>query len=301
MRLLALCSAILCCGVASAATFGVHRSGATWELTVDGRPVLTYHAPADGPKPFIDPLLTPRGHLVTTNRSGQPHHHGLWFTWGGLRLSETGEKADFWQDGEGVIVPVAAPRASVSADGARLVSENEWRRRSDGLALLRERRDVCLHDSGTPRAFLVTLTTEQTAPRPLVISHESNEKTAYYGLALQMPTDLYNGLVTNRRKGRGRSGIEGIGAAWCAYATDVVPARGIALFDHPDNPRHPNAWFTLDSGFLSTSLVAHEDHFLRAGGTLRLRYGILVYDGDFDRGFVSRMYRRWLDGVRSAR
>ncbi|MBM3475157.1 MAG: hypothetical protein FJX75_17990 [Armatimonadetes bacterium] len=297
MRPLALCGAMLCCGVTFAATFGAHQSGATWDLALDGRPALTYHAPPDGPKPFIDPLLTPAGHSVTTNRSGQPHHHGLWFTWGGLRLSETGETVDFWNDAQGTIVPIDGPRATVSPDGVRLLSENEWRRRSDGLVLLREKREIILHDPRTPRAFLITLTTEQTAVRPLVISHESNERVTYYGLAFQAPTDMHNGLVTNRRKGRGRSGVEGIGAAWCAYATDVVPARGIALFDHPSNPRHPNAWFTLDSGFLSTSLVAHEDYFLRAGGTLRLRYGILVFDGDFDRSFVSRMYERWLSAT----
>jgi len=282
---------------ALAGTFGAHQSGATWSLTLDGRPAFTYHAPPDGPKPFIDPLLTPGGHSVTTNRSGQAHHHGLWFTWGGVKLYETGEAVDFWNDAQGVIVPTSGPRATAWAGGASVASENEWRRRSDGLVLLRERREVLLHDSGTPRAHLITLTTEQTAVRSLVISHESNEKVAYYGLALQAPTDMYNGLVANRRGGSGREKVEGVGAAWCAYATDVTPARGIAIFDHPSNPRHPNAWFTLPSGFLSTSLVAREDYFLHVGDTLRLRYGILVFDGDFDRPFVSRMYERWLMAV----
>ena len=292
MRTLALCALMLVCAIATADVYGIQKIGAAWGFTVDGRPALTYHAPPDGPKPFIDPLCTPAGHSVTTNRSGQPHHHGLWFTWGGLKLDETEETVDFWNDAQGEIVPTVGPRASVSADRACLTSENEWRRRSDGLVLLREKREVILRS--TPRANLITLTTEQTAVRPLVISHEVNEKVAYYGLALQMPTDMYNGLVTNRRKGEGRAEVEGVGAAWCAYATDVVPARGIAVFDHPDNPRHPNAWFTLDSGFLSTSLVAHEDYVMRAGDTLRLCYGVLVFDGDFEKPFVSRMYKRWL-------
>jgi hypothetical protein len=280
-----------------AADFAVQHTAAGWELSTGGCVALTYHAPPDGPKPFIDPLRTPAGHAVTTNRSGQAHHHGLWFTWGGVQLVETGETVDFWQDGEGVVVPVSGPRAEVGEGSARLTGENEWRRRSDGLVLLRETREVALHDSGTPRAHLLTLTLDQRAARALVLSSASNERVAYYGLALQTPPDMYYGLVTNRRRGVGRAEVEGVGAAWCAYATDVEPARTVVLFDHPANPRHPNSWFTLDSGFLSTSLVARSDCFLPAGGALRLRYGVLVADGDFDRPFVSRLYDRWLSAV----
>ncbi len=294
MKPLALAAALVAASVSLAADFAAQRTESGWDLLCGGRVALTYHAPPDGPKPFIDPLCTPAGHSVTTNRSGQPHHHGLWFTWGGLRLYETEERVDFWNDAEGQIVPVSGPRAEVGEGSARLITENEWRWQSDGLVLLREHREVVLHDSGTPRAYLLTLVTDQRAVRPLVISHESNERVSYYGLALQAPTDMHNALVTSRRRGVGRPGVEGVGAAWCACATDVTPARGIAIFDHPSNPRYPNAWFTLPSGFLSVSLVAQEDWFMRAGDRLRLCYGILVFDGDFDRPFVSRMYDRWL-------
>jgi hypothetical protein len=300
MRSLALLAGLLACASASADTYGIRQVGAAWEFTVDGQPTLTYHVPPDAAKPFIDPLRTPAGHSVTTNRSGQPHHHGLWLTWGPLIAGDRGETVNFWAEpndpatGEIVLRPTRHASAEVYADGASLVTRDIWRRRSDGLELLREKREVRLLDSGSRRARLLTIVSEQRAVRYVTISHQSNEKVSYYGLCVQMPPEMYNGLVVSSKGGKGRSGVEGMGADWCAYATDVAPARGIAIFDHPDNPRHPNAWFTLDSGFLSTSLVAHDDYSLKPGERLRLCYGVLVFDGDFDRSFVGRQYKRWL-------
>jgi hypothetical protein len=300
MRALALCASALLCAGALADTYAIRQVGAAWEFAVDGQPALTYHVPPDALKPFIDPLRTPAGHSVSTNRSGQPHHHGLWLTWGPLVAADRGETVSFWAEpndpatGEIVLRPTRHACAQVCRDGASLVTRNIWRRRSDGLELLRERREVRLLDSGSKRARLLTIFSEQKAMRYVVISHQSNEKVSYYGLCVQMPPEMYNGLVVNSRGNRGRSGVEGVGADWCAYATNVAPARGIAIFDHPQNPRYPNAWFTLDSGFLSVSLVAHENYALKLGERLRLCYGILVFDGDLDRSFIARQYDRWL-------
>jgi len=301
VELLALLTLGFLCRPAEAADLDIRQVGTVSEFTADGRLVLRYHQPPEAAKPFIDPLLTPAGHSVTTARSAQLHHHGLWFTWGGLMLATTGETVSFWQEGgdpastgEVVMRPGSRGHAWRGKGSVALTTEYEWRRKSDGLVLLTERREIGLLDSGSNRANLVTITSEQTAARDLVISHQSNERVAYYGLALQMPSDMNYGLVVNSQGGEGRAGVEGLGAPWCAHATNVSPARGVAIFDHPDNPRYPNAWFTLDNAFLSTSLVALEDYPLKAGETLRLRYGVLAFDGDLDAKLIRQQYSRWL-------
>ena len=287
------------CTAASAAGLDISPTGGAYDFSRDGRPALRYWAAPEALKPFVDPLLTPAGHSVTTTRSGQPQHHGLWVTWGKVLLA-TGQSVDFWSEsgdpaatGQIAPRPGTRPRVEVRMEGAWLVTENEWRRRSDGLVLLRERRAIGLLDCGSPRANLLTIVSEQTAERDLTILHEANEAVAYYGIALQMPPDMNSGLVVNSHGAQGRAGVEGIPAPWCAYSTTVVPARGVALFDHPTNPRHPNQWFTLDSGFLSTSLVAREDYALKAGETLRLCWGVLAFDGDVDPGLVAQQYEAW--------
>jgi len=73
----------------------------------------------------------------------------------------------------------------------------------------------------------------------------------------------------------------------------VRPARTVALFDHPSNPRHPGTYFTLPTGFLSTGLVTTEDYPMAAGETLTLTYGILVTD-EPNAASVERHYQEWL-------
>ena len=297
MRLAPLICLTLVCTVASTAEFDVARTEAGWEYSVDGRPAFVYHVDTDVMKHFLHPLLTPSGHAVTVSRHSQWHHHGLWLTWGPVRIEETGEKVDFWSEGGNPATKgriVVRNRSQVKAEADRFVSRNRWQRASDGLVLLTERREIRPLDSGTKRAHLLTVDSRQKARRDVTLLQECNETVAYYGLCLQMPSDMSHGLVLNSHGDTGRAGIEGLGARWCAYYTNVAPARGVAIFDHPDNPRHPNAWFTLESGFLATSVVAHEDYALEAGDRLRLRYGVLAFEGPLNRRLIDRAYRHWV-------
>jgi len=246
-------------------------------------------------KPSYDPVAPPSGYNLVDSTSGQPQHHALWFTYGKIRPA-AGDPIDFWSEGgpretTGEVTTESVERHD-EGDLTTLLSRHHWRRASGGPPLIDERRRVEVDTSGS-EATLITFTTEQRALEDLTLLHESNEKVSYYGLCLQMLPDLYNGLVVNANGSVDRVGIEGEPADWCAYATDVRPARGVAIFDHPTNPRHPNTYFTLPSGFLSTSLVAIEDYALKKGDTLRLTYGILVFDGDLHRDFIDKQYRRW--------
>jgi hypothetical protein len=289
-------------GLASGADISIRQTDGLCEFLAGGRVVMGYHA-AGVPKPFIDPLCTPKGHSVTTARSGQPHHHGLWLTWGGILAGDPLQIVQFWSEsgdaamGEVVLQPGTEPQVIEGDDSVALVTRSQWRRKSDGLLLLTERREVRLHAAGSPQATLITILSEQMAARDLVLSHQSNEAVSYYGLALQMPPDMSHGLVVNSLGDTGRAGVEGVHTPWCAYATNVAPARTVALFEDPTNPRFPNGWFTLPSGFLSVSLVANEDYALREGETLRLCYGAAAIDGDFDMALVRQLHARWRGAV----
>jgi len=272
-------------------------------VVLDGRRVLTYDTSPEAMKPLIHPFLTPAGHSVTADSpASNPHHHGLWLTWGYVDRLATGERVNFWTErggpaGLGRIVRGAgtAPVVEITPRGVSITTENEWQRASDGLVLLTELRQVRVHPSDTDSAHLVTIISEQTAAEDLVIRNESNEQVSYYGMCVQLPPDMNHGLIVNANGAVGRAAATGDAADWCAYASSVTPARGIALFDHPANPRHPAQWFLLDgaSGFMSASLVASEDYALAAGETLRLCYGALAFDGEPDAEFIGKQYRRW--------
>lgn len=279
--------------------------GVGWSVSWNGQPVLTYRYSSDLTKPYIHPLLTPAGHSVTLDSPPDHiHHHGLMFAWGSVRpLSEpAGYHLTFWgEEGDphvlGRIIPspTVAPAVTVERDAVRIVTHNEWRRVSDGLLVITERREVISHKPRSESANLVTWISEQRAEMGLVLGPTPGRDVSYYGLGFRTPRDMTWGLVANSN---GRTGVEacyGDRAQWCAYATDVVPARGFAMFDHPSNPRHPTGFFVMNDafGYMTASLVSHEEYPLRRGEVLRLCYGVLAFDGDVDRAFIDREYRLW--------
>jgi len=87
-------------------------------------------------------------------------------------------------------------------------------------------------------------------------------------------------------------------ADWCAYTAPVdnKPVT-VAMFDHPENARHPASWFTMKTPFayLSATLnLAKEPMTLTAGKPLRLRYGVALWDGKIEAGQIGRAYQTWV-------
>ena len=83
-------------------------------------------------------------------------------------------------------------------------------------------------------------------------------------------------------------------ADWCDYyAPHGVKTYGVAIFDHPQNLRHPTWWMARDYGlFNANPFGQHEfepdkkhprnigDYTIPAGGSLMLRYRFFFHEGD---------------------
>jgi len=100
-------------------------------------------------------------------------------------------------------------------------------------------------------------------------------------------------------EGEGVRGTEKLTrATWCAYTAeaDGKPVT-VAMFDHPDNARHPAYWFTMYDPFsyLSATLnLWKEPMTLKTGQPLTLRHGVALWDGRIDKDTVEKAYQRWL-------
>jgi hypothetical protein len=86
---------------------------------------------------------------------------------------------------------------------------------------------------------------------------------------------------------------------WCAYtaSADGKPVTA-AMFDHPDNPRHPATWFTMAKPFayLSATLNLHKEPLkVAADKPLHLRYGVAFWDGRVEPEQIEKVYRSWID------
>lgn len=276
-----------------------------WDVLWDGTPVLSYTSWRDLPKPWVDPFFTPAGrNVVTTSPPDHIHHRGLMFAWGSVHIE--GEADDyacvFWGEGGdphyyGRIVPDPGMPTEATTDetGATIVAHYEWRRNSDDMLILRERRTLRVTRAQSGWGNLITWISEQAAERDLVIGTTPGAPVSYYGLGIRCAADMDRGLFVNSNGGLGVSKCNGDRAEWCAYQGGGDPLRGFALFDHPDNPRYPTGWFAMNTfGYLTASLPAFEPYQLEGGETLRLTYGALAFDGPATPERIEACYEEWL-------
>ena len=93
------------------------------------------------------------------------------------------------------------------------------------------------------------------------------------------------GLIRNSEGKVGEQGDDGVfwkPARWVDYSGPIAPDanEGITLFDHPDNPGHPD----LSSTSATTAgwgprLTFDGPRTIEPGEPLRLRYGLYVHSG----------------------
>ena len=109
----------------------------------------------------------------------------------------------------------------------------------------------------------------------------------YGGLTLR-GADAWSDTRLLLADGTSHQQVHGVRAAWCDLSS---AAGGVALFDHPTNPRYPTPWYgstkadTYGEGwanFFNAAFLWEEPMTVTAGDSLRLRYRIAVHDGAWD-------------------
>jgi hypothetical protein len=117
-------------------------------------------------------------------------------------------------------------------------------------------------------------------------------------------TGVLGGTITNSRGEQGEGNTFGRPAEWVdvsagrpvQYVGEEV-TEGIACFDHPSNPGHPQRWFTREYGPFSPfeGHHFHDDRRLLAGGVLRLRHRIVVHRGDAAAAGLDDLYNAYCE------
>lgn len=118
------------------------------------------------------------------------------------------------------------------------------------------------------------------------------------------------GVMVNARGGIGEPEIWGKPAEWVDYSGVVgTEPVGIAIFDDPRNFRHPTTWHARAYGLFSVNPFglraftrdpkADGSHRIESGGSLTLRYRVLIHAGDAKQAKIADAYRRYAEESRA--
>ena len=264
-----------------------------------GAPVLQYRHDGIPYKPYIKELFTPSGVQVLRDAPADHlHHHGIMFA-----VAAGG--VTFWTEtpegGRQVSRELTEPSITVEPDCSRISFTHrlDWVAPDADGPTLEETRTIELIQADEVAPTLVTWTS-QLQPDG---NGESVELTGehYYGLGCRLLQSLDRvgrfvyAAVEPGSIVRGKERVTP--SAWCAYTAPAeAPQMTIALFDHPENLRHPATMFSMPEHFayLSATLnVWKEPLTIGAGQRISLVYGVALWDGEASSEEIERTYRKW--------
>lgn len=246
--------------------------------------------PFEGPKPYLHPVRTLAGDIVTAFR---PHDH-RWHK--GIQMTASDVSGEnFWGGGtyvrdQGYVdlpnVGVMRHEQFVNVLDDRIEEWLTWRTQA-GEHWLDERRELIVRVGAEAWSldFATSLTnvcgahlrfgSPTTSGRPLA---------GYSGLFWRGPRSFTDGEII-AADGQGGPEMMGRPARWLAYvgAFDEVDRHATLMFF--DGPGYDGNWFVRSTPFpaVNPSLAFWEEMTLPAGETLNLRYRIVIADGAWDR------------------
>ena len=281
----------------------ITEAGDRLKVEVNGKPFTEYNY-KDVPRPYFYPVIGPTGEPVIRHwpmKEGQDeakdhvHHRSLWFTHGDIN------GVDFWGEGggSGKIVHEKFVEVASGADSGVIKSRNKY--------VTREGRVVCT-DTRTHRFYsrpagqMMDFEITIHASEGEVTLGDTKEGSMAIRLAptMRLKGKVGKGHIVNSA-GRRDGDTWGKRAAWCDYYGPVKgEVVGVAIFDHPTNPKHPTWWHVRDYGlFTANPFGVHNfenkpagtgDIKIAAGKSLTFRYRFYFHKGDEKQGRVAERY-----------
>jgi len=234
------------------------------------------------PKPFFHPLCTPAGHVLTLfEPSDHVWHRGLWYT---IKFIN-GE--NFWEESvdgnHGAQRTLVPPTVTHGPAGEITVASQQSWIRPNGQAIASEERSFTYtgfeQDAySLDFSFAITFNADVTLDRTPFTTWGGYGGLTFRGNRNWLQTKLLfdDGSTSDRPTPKI--------SKWCDLSGLIDGARdsnvGIAMFDHPANPRHPTPFYgsTGAGHYYNAAFLFHEPMQLKAGETLTQRYRVIVHD-----------------------
>lgn len=285
-------------------------------IEIGGQLFGEYHY-RDVSRPFLYPLLGPGGVRMTRNwpmaeaegeERDHPHHKSLWYAHGAVNGH------DFWSESQsaGKTVHMEFLELSSGQESGVIRTSNKLVAK-DGTVVCTDERALRIYNRTDDRMFDFDITIH--ASHGEITFGDTKEGTMAVRLAETMrlePNKANTGKTTGHivnsegvRDGR----TWGKRAAWVDYHGPVDGQTvGLAIFDHPQNPRHPTWWHVRDYGlFAANPFGVHDfekkaagtgDLRVPAGGSVTFRYRFYLHRGDEKEAKVAEQYEEYVSSAR---
>jgi hypothetical protein len=317
LRRICILLLVLCVPAAFAANVTFHKGDGRVDVSIDGKPFTTFYFGTDTPKPYLHPLRAADGTIVTRlypmeNVEGEPHdhphHRGLWFTHGDVN------GLDFWANEpdqkspmpKGKIVLRKVENVDDSSGTIRAVFD--WQT-PEGKLLLTEDRTMVFGGDANRRLMDFDVTFQAASE---AVKFDDTKEGAF-AIRLAAPLEEPHprtkgpertGKIVNAEGKTGEKETWGKRSPWVDYSgmLNGKPV-GIAIFDHPSNPKHPTYWHVRSYGLFAANIFGEHDFYddktkdgsvtIQPGKSLRFHYRVVIHSGDTQAAGIAGLYKEY--------
>jgi len=296
-------------------------------VEIDGQLFTEYHF-TGARRPYLYPVIGPTGAGMTRNwplkegvpgeDTDHPHHKGLWF---GHR-SVNG--AGFWEDSGkpdaklGQIVHDGFVKVQGGSDKGVIRAKNKWVIDGSGELVCTDERTITIHQVKEGRVLDFDITI--TAGDKEVVFGDDKDGTMAIRVAETMRVEKAKAKGEKKASAgeghivtsAGKRDVDdwGTRADWCDYFGPVEgKTAGVAIFDHPGNPRHPTWWHVRTYGLFAANPFGQAqfeklpdknagEFKIEPGKSATFRYRFYFHEGDTDQAKVADHYRDYIATVK---
>ena len=301
---------------ASSLKANIRDTGDVLEAYLGKDPFFTYNY-KNAAKPYLYPVYGPDSQLMVRNfpmkdlkdeEHDHPHQKAFWFTHGAVN------GMDYWTEGEqkGRIVHQNFSKIKCSGNTGIIASHNYWIKPDRKTVQLKDERAIRFF--GTEQKRYLDLYVRLTAIAADAVLGDTKEGTFGIRLAetMRVKGGLNKGHIINA-DGLKDNETWGKRSFWVDYYGPVNDQiMGLAIFDHPQNPRYPTWWHVRDYGLFAANPFGIHDFepktatgektpidagklVLKQDESIVFQYRVILHKGNHEEGAIAEEYKKYLN------